>query len=55
MIKLALIIIAIEVVVGLFIPDKYLPKQKPRRRKRKHLFSNDEGYRILMRRIKGRK
>lgn len=55
MFTFVLLILASIVVVGLFVPDKYLPKRKPRRRKRKPLFSNDEGYKILMRRIKGKK
>lgn len=40
MIATALIILIAVFIVCLFIPDKYLQSQKPRRRKRYH--SNDE-------------
>lgn len=44
MIDIALITLAIIVVVGFFVPDKYIPEQKPRRRRRRRCYSEPHGF-----------
>lgn len=36
MITFVLILLALIVVVGLFVPDKYLPKKRPRKPRRRY-------------------